>query len=111
MSELTTAASRLVSSDLLAEQVEPVGLPTPLRIAEKVFGVELDREVGVWEAGPGSDVDTEIDEVFLVLAGIGAVSFADGSTINLRRGVLVQLRAGDRTTWVITERLRKLYIA
>ena len=61
-------------------------------------------------AGPGTEADTEIDELFLVLSGAGTLSFADGSTIELRPGVLVKLHAGDTTTWEITERLRKLYI-
>ena len=76
-----------------------------------MLGIALDREIGLWEAGPGTDVDTEIDEIFLVLSGAGTVTFADGSAIDLRPGVLVQLRAGDQTTWDITARLRKLYLA
>jgi uncharacterized cupin superfamily protein len=67
-------------------------------------------ELGLWEAGPGQDVDVEVDEVFLVLAGAGTVEFEDATTIPLRPGVLVGLRAGDRTTWHVTERLRKLYL-
>jgi len=70
-----------------------------------------DVEVGLWEAGPGTDVDTEVDEVFLVLSGGGTLTFADGSAITLCPGVLVRLQEGDRTTWEITERLRKLYVA
>jgi len=46
-----------------------------------------------------------------VLAGAGSVTFADGSAITLRPGVLVRLHEGDRTTWEVTERLRKLYVA
>jgi hypothetical protein len=43
--------------------------------------------------------------------GAGTVAFEDDSAIDLRPGVLVRLRTGDRTTWTITERLRKLYLA
>jgi len=68
-------------------------------------------ELGLWEAGPGEDVDEEVDEVFLVLSGTGEVSFDDGSRVSLRPGVVARLRAGDRTTWRVTERLRKLYVA
>jgi len=49
--------------------------------------------------------------VFLVLAGAGRVTFEDGSALDLRPGVLVRLHDGDRTTWEVTERLRKLYLA
>ena len=68
-------------------------------------------EVGLWEAGPGIDTDVEADEVFLVLSGAGTVTVADGSALDLRPGVLVRLHEGDLTTWRITERLRKLYLA
>ena len=46
-----------------------------------------------------------------MLSGAGTVTFDDGSAIELRPGVLVRLHDGDRTTWTITERLRKLWLA
>ena len=54
--------------------------------------------------------DTEVDEIFVVLSGSGAVTFEDGSQIDLKPGVVVQLRAGDRTRWTIREPLRKVYV-
>lgn len=101
--------SRLLSADAQAETVEHDGVSAALGTASRAL-LEGDLEVGVWEAGPGTDTDVETDEVFLVLAGAGTVSFEDGSAIALRPGVLVRLRAGDRTTWELTERLRKLYV-
>ena len=68
-------------------------------------------EVGLWEMAPGTDHDTEADEVFVVLAGRGTVTFEDGEAIDLAPGVAVRLRAGERTTWVVTETLRKVYVA
>lgn len=68
-------------------------------------------EVGIWELTPGVVTDVESDEVFVVVAGRGAVIFADGSSIELRPGTVVRLVAGDRTTWEITETLRKVYLA
>ena len=114
MPDAPTATSRLLNADVAAEQVEPDGVSEALQTASRTLleaGGEGDLEVGLWEAGPGVDTDTEVDEVFLVLAGAGTVTFADGSAIALRPGVLVLLRAGDRTTWEITARLRKLYVA
>lgn len=70
-----------------------------------------DVEVGVWEMTAGTAVDTEVDEVFVVLAGEGTVGFEDGGTIDLRPGVAVRLRAGERTTWTVRSTLRKLYVA
>ncbi|WP_307855827.1 cupin domain-containing protein [Kibdelosporangium banguiense] len=54
--------------------------------------------------------DVEREEVFLVLSGSGAITFADGERIELRPGVGVRLRAGDRTTWQVDTPLRKLYL-
>jgi uncharacterized cupin superfamily protein len=104
------SASRLLSADVLTEVVEPDGASAALSTAAATLSVG-EVEIGLWEAGPGIDTDTETDEVFLVLSGAGTVTFADGSALSLRPGVLVRLREGDRTTWQITERLRKLYLA
>lgn len=71
-------------------------------------------EVGLWGMDPGTERDTEVDEVFVVLAGRGTVTFEgdeDGEVVELRPGVVVRLRSGERTTWVVTEALRKLYLA
>lgn len=110
------AAERLVCADVLAEGTRPDGASEALstgsaeltRLGEAAGGA---WEVGLWEAGPGTDVDVEVDEVFLVLEGAGTVTFEDGSDLALRPGVLVRLRAGDRTTWTVDRRLRKLYVA
>ena len=70
-----------------------------------------DAQIGTWQMAPGTDHDTEVDEVFVVLAGHGTVTFEDGEVVELRPGVAVRLRAGERTTWVVTETLRKVYVA
>ena len=68
-------------------------------------------KVGVWSMAPGTEQDTEVDEVFIVLAGRGTVVFEDGEEVELRPGVAVRLTAGERTTWPVTEELRKVYVA
>ena len=69
-------------------------------------------EVGVWEMTPGTATDVEVDEVFVVLAGSGTVSFDDdGEQVELAPGSVVRLRAGERTTWVVRETIRKIYVA
>jgi uncharacterized cupin superfamily protein len=70
-----------------------------------------EAEVGLWGMDPGTDHDTEVDEVFVVLAGRGTVTFEDGDVVPLAPGVAVRLHAGERTTWVVTEALRKVYVA
>ena len=105
------AADRLLSADVLGEPLATDGASAALRSEARALTATGATEVGLWEAGPGSDVDVEADELFLVLSGEGRVSFDDGSSLELRPGVLVRLHAGDRTTWEISQRLRKLYLA
>ncbi|HSU02966.1 MAG TPA: cupin domain-containing protein [Nocardioides sp.] len=68
-------------------------------------------EVGVWEMSPGTATDVEVDEVFVVLSGSATVSFDDGEQVALGPGSVVRLRSGERTTWVVHETLRKIYVA
>lgn len=68
-------------------------------------------EVGVWEMSPGTATDVEVDEVFVVLSGSATVSFEDGESVELGPGSVVRLRAGEHTTWVVRETLRKIYVA
>jgi uncharacterized cupin superfamily protein len=72
---------------------------------------DLGVEIGVWELTEGTVTDTEVDEVFVVVAGSGSVTFEDGERVDLRPGLVVRLRAGERTTWTVTERLRKVWVA
>ncbi len=93
-----TGPSRILNDDVLAGGTGPL---TELGGAT----------VGTWEMAPGTDHDTEVDEVFVVLAGRGTVTFEDGEVVELGPGTAVRLRAGERTTWVVTETLRKVYVA
>lgn len=100
---------------------EPLGAAQVVDGAPATGTVVLDErgghEIGVWEMSPGVATDTEIDEVFLVIAGRATVVFdevPDASSpepAELRPGVVVRLTAGMRTTWTVHETLRKVYIA
>ncbi|MBC2932558.1 cupin domain-containing protein [Nocardioides sp. zg-1228] len=68
-------------------------------------------EVGVWEMTPGTATDVEVDEVFVVLSGAASVTFDDGEQVELGPGSVVRLRAGEHTTWVVHETIRKIYVA
>lgn len=68
-------------------------------------------EIGVWEISDGVSTDTEVDEVFVVLSGTATVEFHDGEVLHLAPGSVVRLFSGDRTTWTVHEKLRKVYIA
>jgi uncharacterized protein len=67
-------------------------------------------EVGIWEITPGTVTDVEKDEAFVVLAGQGTITFADGETVDLAPGSLVRLHAGESTVWAIRSTLRKIYV-
>lgn len=68
-------------------------------------------EIGVWEMTPGTATDTEVDEVFVVLAGRATVRIEGLGDLELGPGSVVRLSEGMRTTWVVHETLRKVYVA
>ena len=68
-------------------------------------------EVGLWEIDPGTARDVEVDEVFVVLSGSATVSVEGWPDVAIGAGDVVRLRAGAATTWVVEERLRKVYVA
>ena len=111
------ASERLLTAEAVTTALDPLPLdPASVLSGEPTAGIRsLTRhgptDVGIWELTPGVVTDVESDEVFVLLAGHGTVTFADGSSIALRPGTVVRLVAGDRTTWEITETLRKIYVA
>ena len=94
---------------------------TPVAASQVVEGapatgsVDLDEDMGlgVWEMTPGVMTDTEIDEVFVVVAGSATVEFVDPAlpSIELAPGAIVRLEAGMKTVWRVRETLRKVYLA
>lgn len=71
-------------------------------------------EFGIWEMSLGSMQDVEVDEIFVVIAGHGRVLIEPfnghpARTAELLPGTIMRLEAGMRTTWTITEALRKAY--
>lgn len=82
------------------------------RTGTSAIGTFAGHEVGVWEMTAGSVTDVEMEELFVVLAGLATVEFNDGTApLHLTAGTVVRLAAGAETTWTVTETLRKLYIA
>lgn len=101
-----------VAADVPTSPLDPAtvldGAPAAgSRALAAVAGVE----VGVWEMSPGTATDVEVDEVFVVLSGAATVTFEDGEAVDLGPGSVVRLRAGEHTTWVVRETLRKIYVA
>lgn len=110
------ADSRILTEDTLRLALDPAELaPEDVvagrpEISSRVLSEGPGAEVGIWQLTAGTVTDTEVDEVFVVLAGDGTVAFTDGSEINLKPGVAVRLHAGDRTLWTVRETLRKIYV-
>ncbi|MGN7977509.1 cupin domain-containing protein [Microbacterium sp. 22195] len=93
----------------LPAEVVRAGEPTT---GIRELGVLRDVELGIWEMSEGAAVDTETDEVFIVLAGAARVDFTEPvlPSIEVRAGSVVRLTEGMRTLWTVHETLRKMYI-
>jgi uncharacterized protein len=75
------------------------------------LGAFADGTFGVWEISEGVSTDVEADEVSVILSGRGTVEDLDtGAVVGLAPGTVLRLRAGERTRWTITERVRKVYV-
>ena len=97
---------RLEPYDLEEDQVV-AGEP---RVSSLELAEAEGLEVGLWEHTAGVSTDTEVDEVFVVLAGRATITLGDGSTLEVGPGDVGVLRAGESTTWRIHEDLRKVYL-
>jgi uncharacterized cupin superfamily protein len=80
------------------------------RVGAAEVAVAPGIEVGVWSHTPGVSIDTEADEVFVVLSGRASIEFADGTVLDVGPGDIGILPPGAQTTWTIHEELRKVYV-
>jgi len=76
-----------------------------------VLGPTGAGEVGLWEMDAGTAQDIESDEVFVVLSGRATIIVEGWPDVAVAPGDVVRLQAGTATTWVVTERLRKVYLS
>ena len=100
------------AAELRAASLDPSSIRagTP-QIRELALAVQADgSELGIWEMTPGVVVDVEVDEAFAVLFGRAVVEIEGGDSLILGPGSCGVLHAGDRTTWRVTETLRKVYV-
>ncbi|WP_259363411.1 cupin domain-containing protein [Microbacterium esteraromaticum] len=107
---VTDALQPALTHDTLPAEVVRAGSPgTGIRELGTFGGLDL----GIWEMTEGAAVDTEADEVFIVLAGSARVDFIEPSlpSIEVRAGSVVRLAEGMQTLWTVRETLRKVYIA
>ncbi|MAT60117.1 MAG: cupin [Micrococcales bacterium] len=108
-----------MSTQVLARGSVPLAhapLPTDQAVAGKpTTGLSVFQEsgldVGLWEHSVGVSRDVEDDEIFVILNGLARIEVANGPTLNVGPGDVVQLAAGDHTTWYVTEPLRKFWVS
>jgi uncharacterized cupin superfamily protein len=105
---------RVVAAAVLPVPLAPVdtaqvrdGSP---RAGAAVLWRQGDLEVRVWEHTVGVSTDVEADETFVVLAGQARIDVAGGESIEVGPGDVVHLDEGARTTWTVTQALRKVYL-
>ena len=72
-------------------------------------------DFGIWEMSTGSMYDVETEEIFIVIAGAGSVVIDEfnghrAHTATLAPGTIMRLSEGMKTTWTVTETLRKIYL-
>lgn len=103
---LINALALLDHEPVPAEQVRAGTPATGLLSVDAGLG----RPFGIWEITPGTSVDVEVDETFVVLSGRASVRIDGGHVLELVPGSLARLGAGMHTEWVVHETLRKVYI-
>jgi uncharacterized cupin superfamily protein len=73
-----------------------------------------DVQAGLWKPGPlaGSAIDLTLaaHETFLVLEGNGQIEVDDGPPLRLEPGVMVSLRKGSKTRWLVDEAFKELWV-
>jgi uncharacterized cupin superfamily protein len=73
-----------------------------------------DVEAGLWKPGPlaGTSIDLTLTahETFLVLEGSGQIEVDDGPPLRLEPGVMVSLRKGSKTRWLVDEAFKELWV-
>ncbi len=69
-------------------------------------------EAGIWELRDGAVLDTEVDELFVVISGGATIKLLDeGRSVDVKTGDVMRLTAGTRTRWIVKDHIRKIYLA
>lgn len=69
-------------------------------------------EAGIWELRDGAVLDTEIDELFVVISGGATIKLLDeGRSVDVKTGDVMRLNAGTKTRWIVKDHIRKVYLA
>jgi uncharacterized cupin superfamily protein len=71
-------------------------------------------QIGLWKpgalAGSAIEFEPQVPETFVVLNGTGELRVDDGGPVELRLGVIVSLKQGCRTRWVVDSDFQELWV-
>ena len=77
-----------------------------------VLGTLDGCEAGIWELRDGAVLDTEVEEVFVVISGGATIELLDEHrSVDVRTGDVMRLTAGTRTRWTVSDHIRKVYLS
>lgn len=82
------------------------GSPTTAVWEAPVF----DAFCGLWEHSVGVSTDIETREIFVVLQGRARIEIEGQEDLDVGPGDVVELEAGARSVWHVTEPLRKFWV-
>lgn len=90
---------------------EKVDYGTPREGAVQL-GPVGDSNAGIWELREGSVIDTEVDEVFVVISGGATIKLLEeGRSVEVKTGDVMRLTAGTKTRWIVKDHIRKVYLS
>lgn len=99
----------IVPLEPVAEEKVDYGTP---RRGDLELGKIGDCVAGIWELRDGAMLDTEFDEVFVVISGGATIKLLDeGRSVDVKTGDVMRLTAGTRTRWIVKDHIRKVYLA
>ncbi|GCD46606.1 cupin domain-containing protein [Streptomyces paromomycinus] len=102
-------------ADPEAEPLDPEPLdPEQIVCGEPAVTVKALRESpdgkqlrGIWRITPAVVIDTEANELFVVVSGRAMIETENGQVLKVGRGDACMLRGDARTRWTVHETLRK----
>ncbi len=69
-----------------------------------------DLSCGLWEHTVGVSTDVESAEIFVVLSGRARIEIEGQDPLEVGPGDVVELAAGARTVWHVSQTLRKFWV-
>ncbi|MCV7319204.1 DUF861 domain-containing protein [Mycolicibacterium confluentis] len=80
----------------------------PVRSA--VLYAEGGQKHGVWEAEPGVHSEYQGQETVVILQGRATVVGGSGKTVEIGPGDVLVCQPGEKMTWTVHEKIRKVFV-